>query len=124
MPHFTPIMLIGKFNRTACFANKICLLKYAAQKRAWKDIPTCWNWFNEVFYRKVHRRTYHCLWTMFQGFSKREFCGVILNSQCNKLETVMRFGVIPAVKKIYKCLLLKDVLSFYQIDNGNQQLLK
>ena len=33
-------------------------------------------------------------------------------------------GVIAAVKKRYKFLLLKDVLSFYQLDNGNQHLLK
>ena len=33
-------------------------------------------------------------------------------------------GVIAAVQKTYKCLLLKDVLSFYQLDNDNQQLLK
>ena len=32
--------------------------------------------------------------------------------------------VIAAVKKRYKLLLLKDVLSFYRLDNVNQQLLK
>ena len=33
-------------------------------------------------------------------------------------------GVIAAVKKRYKFLLLKDVLSFYLLDNDNQQLLR
>ena len=33
-------------------------------------------------------------------------------------------GVIAAIKNRYKFLLLKYVLSLYQVDNDNQQLLK
>ena len=36
----------------------------------------------------------------------------------------MRFGIYYSCLKRYKFLLLKDVLSFYQLDNDNQQLLK
>ena len=54
MPHFIPILLIGKYNMTAYFENPKCPLIYDAQKRAWMDISTCWNWFNEVC-----RTTYH-----------------------------------------------------------------
>ena len=36
----------------------------------------------------------------------------------------MWFGSYCRCKKRYKCLLLKDLLSFYQLDSDNQQLLK
>ena len=57
--HKLPLVLLGKHNRPACFANQTCLFKYAAQKCASMDIPTCWNWFNEVFFPEVRRITCH-----------------------------------------------------------------
>ena len=57
--HKLSLMLIGKYIRPACFANQTCSLKYAAQKCAWMDIPTCWNWFNEVIYPVVRWRICH-----------------------------------------------------------------
>ena len=57
--HKLSLMLIGKYNKPAYFANRICSLKHAAQKCALMDISTCWNWFNEVFCPDVCRRTCH-----------------------------------------------------------------
>ena len=48
-----------EINRPACFAKQTCPLKYAVQKCVWMAIPTCWNWFNEIFYTDVRRRTCH-----------------------------------------------------------------
>ena len=48
----------------------------------------------------------------FWDISKGECCSAYFSSQCNKLEKQpCNLGVIAAVKKIYKCLLLKNVLS-------------
>ena len=45
--HKLPLILIEKYNSSACFANQTYPLKYCAQKRAWMDIPTIWNFFND-----------------------------------------------------------------------------
>ena len=57
--HKLSLILIGKYKRLAWFANQTFPLKYSAQKRAWIEIPTIWNWFNEVFNPEVRRRTCH-----------------------------------------------------------------
>ena len=57
--HKILLILIGIYNRPACFANQTCPLKHVAQKCACMDTLTCWNWFNEVFYPDVRRRTFH-----------------------------------------------------------------
>ena len=49
---------------------------------------------------------------------------MFLNSNVTNWKKPCSLGVIAAVKKIYKFLLLQYVLSFYQLDNDNQQSLK
>ena len=114
------LMLIGKYNRPACFANQTCSLKYAAQKCAWMDIPACWKWFNEVFYSERHGKTCHpvyCLWTMING--RGNALVRYFTDNVTSWKQPCDLGIIAAVKKRYKCLLLKDVQSFYQLDSDN-----
>ena len=66
--HEVLLMLIGKYKRQACFANQTCPLKYAAQNCAWMDIPTWWNWFNEVFYSKIRRRACHPVLSLMDNY--------------------------------------------------------
>ena len=90
------------------------------------DIPTCLNWFNEVFYPKIRRRNCHPV-LLVMGNTPGHF------ETFQRENVVVRFFFLPiekqpcyfelneAVKKRYKFLLLKDVPSFYQLDNDNKQ---
>ena len=87
------------------------------------DIPTCWNWFNEVFYREIRRRTCHSdllLMDNAPSSSKGECSGVFFTPNVTSWRHPCDLGVVAAVKKRYKFLLLKDVLSLHQMDNENQ----
>ena len=93
-------------------------------------IPTCSNWFNEVSNAEVPKRTCHTVLLFvdnypghFEGFQKENAVVRVFTPNVTSWKQPCNWGVIPAVKKRYKFLLLKDVLSFYQLDN-NQQLLK
>ena len=95
--HKLLLMLTEKYNMSACFVNQTYPLKYVAQKCAWMDIPTCWNWINEVFYPDVRRRSCHPVLLLMdpgylEPFQKKECCGALFYFQYNKLETAMRFG--------------------------------
>ena len=52
------------------------------------------NWFNEVFYPEVRRRTCHPVLLLMDNdprHSKEKFHGVLFYSQCNNVETATRF---------------------------------
>ena len=68
------------------------------------------------------------LWTILQGIL-RHFKGRILwcvsvPSNVTSRKQPCDLGVFAAVKKAYKVLLLKYILSFRQLDSVNQQLLE
>ena len=90
--HKLPLMSFRKYNMPACFANHV--LSNKLHNSAWLHIPTCWNWFNGVFYPEVRKRTCHPVLLLMDndpGHSKGECCGALFYSQCNKLEAIMRF---------------------------------
>ena len=131
--HKLPLMLIGKYNMPACFANKTCPFKYAEQKCAWMDNghPTCWNWFNEVSYPEEVKRTCQPVVLLmdndlglFEEFQRENVVVHHFIPNVTSWKQPCDLGVIAAVKKRYNFLLLKDVLSFYRLDNYNQELLK
>ena len=55
--HKIPCTLIGKHKFLACNKNREWLVKYISQNKAWMDVSTCWNGFEEVFYPKARKRT-------------------------------------------------------------------
>ena len=83
------------------------------------DIPTCWYWFNEVFYPEVRRKPCHLVMLLMDREIFRE---ILLNVQELNWENFQRenvvvrcftlnvtswkrpcnLGVAAAVKKIYK----------------------
>ena len=64
---------------------------------------------------------FFCLWTMIHGIlSYFKRCGAFFTSNVTNCKQPCDSRVIAAVKKKHKYLLLKDVLSFYQLDNDNQ----
>ena len=104
--HKLPLMLTGKYNRPACFANQTCLIKYAAHKCAWMNIPTCWNWFNAVFYLEVRRRTCHSVLLLmendpedFEAFQRKNIMVLYFTPDVASWKQPFDLGVIVATKK-------------------------
>ena len=97
------LILIWKYNRPACFANQACPLKYAAQKCVWKDIPTYWNWFNEVFYPEVRKRTCHPVFFAhgsgnFETFQSENVMVAFFRPNVTSWKQSCNLGFISAVK--------------------------
>ena len=129
--HKLPLMMIGKYNKPACFNSQKCPLKYAAQKRAWMDIPTCWNWFNNVFFPEVRKRTSRPVLLLmdnapghFETFQRENVAVHFFPPNVTSWKQPCDLGMIAALKKRYKFLYLKDMLSFYELNTTNQKLLK
>jgi hypothetical protein len=55
--HKIPYVMIGKPKEPTCIKNRRWPVPYFNQAKAWMDVETCWNWFNEVFVLEVKRRT-------------------------------------------------------------------
>ena len=49
--------LIGKPKSLACIKNREWSVECIGQNKAWMDIATCWEWFEEVFHPEVRKRT-------------------------------------------------------------------
>ena len=119
--HKLPLMLIGNYNRPA---NQICPLEYAVQKCVWMDVRiTSIRLFILKYAGELVTQLF-CFCTMIQGISKGKCCGAFFTTNVINWKQPCDLGVIAAVKKSYKFLLLKDMLSFYQLDTDNQQLKK
>ena len=120
--HKLQLVLIGKYKRPACFSNKTCPIKYSAQKSTWMDIPTCWNWFNEVFYADVHIITYHAALLLMDNAPRyfdpfqTENVVRLFTFNVTSWKQPCNLGVIAAVNKKYKFLLLKYVLSLCHVN--------
>ena len=81
---------------------------------------------HEVFYPEVHRITCHPILLLmdkapghFEAFQGENVVVSFFTLNVTSWKQPCDLGVIAAVKKRYKILLLKDVLSFYQLDNDN-----
>ena len=123
--HKIPYTLIGKPKSPACIKNWEWPVKYIRQNKAWMDVATCWEWFEEVFYREVRKRT-GCpvLLSMdnapghFSTFEKNSIKVVFFPPNCTSWKQPCDMGIIDALKKRYKYLYLRDVLDFYELDEN------
>ena len=112
--HKLPLILIGKYNGPAWFANQTRPLKYAAQKYAWMDIPTLelvqWDflsWGTQENFSSCSCSS----WTILQG-SWRHFKGrilwcVVFTPNVIRWKQECNLRVNSAVNKRYKFLLQK-----------------
>jgi len=55
--HKIPCTVIGKEQTPACIIGRTWPITYYSQGKAWMDVPTCWKWFNEMFFPSVKKRT-------------------------------------------------------------------
>ena len=101
--HKLPLMLIEKDNRPTCFANYICLLRYAEQKLS--------GWtFQHVTIGSMrcsiltYVLTYHPVFCLgyapgrFKVLQRENGCSAFLSSRCNK-QTLMQFGSYCSCQK-------------------------
>ena len=72
------ININSEIQQASKLCNQTCFLKFAAQKRSWMDIPTIWNWSNEVFYPEVRRRTCHLVLLRMDNAFQRDNVVVLL----------------------------------------------
>ena len=117
--HKLALVLIGKYNRPTYFANQTCPVEYTAQKRAWMDIPTWCNCFNEAFYPKVCRRACYPVLLFrdndlrcFETFQSENIVLRLFTPNVTCWKQPCDLGVIASFKKRYKLFLLKDIVSF------------
>ena len=95
------------------------------------EIPICCHWFNEVYYPEVYQKTCHPIILLldnapghFKSFQRENVVLRHFIPNVTRWKQLYDLGVIAAVKKRYKFLIVKDVLSLYQLDSDNKQLLK
>ncbi len=97
--HKIPSALIGKPKEPTCIKDWQWPIPYFNQTKAWMDVKTCYKWFNEVFYRKVKKRTKHRILLLmdnasghFETFERDNIQIVFLSPKLYKLETTLWYG--------------------------------
>ena len=92
-------------------------------------IPTCWNCFNEVFYPEVRRITCQPILLVIDNapglvkvFQRENLVVRYVIPNVTSWKQPCDLGVFAAIRKRYKFLLLKHVLSFDMLDNDKKQL--
>ena len=102
--HKLLLMLIWKYNicKPDMF-SQICCTKVCLD-----NISTCWNWSNDVFYPKVHRRTCHPALLLidnalesFKAFQRENVVVCYFTPNVTSWKQPCDLGVIAAAKNIY-----------------------
>ena len=95
------------------------------------DIPTCWKWFNEVFFPSLKKRTSKYFLLLldnapghFDAFERDNVRIVFFPPNCTSWKQPCDMGINAALKKKYKYLYLKDVLSFYNLSEASKNQMK
>jgi DDE superfamily endonuclease len=120
---------IGKAAAPACIHRRNWPVPYFSQKKAWMDVDICWKWFNEVFFPSVKARTGRQVLLIldnapghFPPFERDGVRVVFFPPNCTAWKQPCDLGIIAALKKRYKFMHLKNVLSFYDLPEDLKQL--
>jgi hypothetical protein len=123
--HKIPCTVIGKPKRPACIRNREWPVKYFNQSRAWMDVATCWKWFDEVFQPEINKRTGRPVLLLmdnapghFEAFNRKNIEVAFFPANCTSWKQPCDMGIIAALKKRYKYLYLKEVLTYYEMDDS------
>lgn len=117
-----PVAMIGKAKESACIAGRQWPLPYFNQKKAWVDIPVFNQWFDQVFRPYVRRRTGRKVILIldnapghFQPFEKDGIRVAFFPPNVTSWKQPMDMGIIAALKKRYKFMLMKDILTYHDL---------
>ena len=120
--HKIPCTMVGKAARPACISGKTWPLPYYNQKRAWIDGPVFTKWLDEVFIPLVRRRTSEPVLLMLDNapghmdeFVKDGVSISFFPTNCTSWKQPMDMGIIAALKKRYKFLMMKDIVDFFDL---------
>ena len=115
-----PITMIGKAKEPACIAGNSWPIPYFNQKNAWIDVPTFNKWFDEVFEPYVRRRTGHKVLLILDNapghasaFERNGIRVAFFPPNVTSWKQPMDMGIIAALKKRYRYLLLKDIIAYH-----------
>jgi len=126
--HKISCILIGKSKTPACIKNRVWPIPYYSQNKAWMDRETCWKWFREVFVPEVRRRTRRGVLPImdnapaqFEAFEEGNIRVVFLPLNCRSWKQPCDQGITAALKKRAKCLYLKDVIDYNDLDQVQKE---
>jgi hypothetical protein len=116
-----PVVIVGKAARPTCVAHMTWPTPYRHQNKAWVDKAICWDWFDSVFVPSVRAVTSEAVLLVldnapghFDAFERDGIRVTFLPPNCTSWRQPMDLGVIAALKKRYKYLLLRDVIKFVE----------
>jgi hypothetical protein len=118
-----PITMISKAARPMCFREGVaCPIPYYSQKNAWMDTSICQRWFSEVFVPEVKKFTNRPVLLLWDGATTHSILNNDHQFKILKLppNTTSRLqpldqGIISALKRAYRILLVSKLISL--IDN-------
>ena len=123
--HKVDLFLIGKPKEPACIKTvrgKVWPIPYTHQKNAWMDSCTFAMWFDEVFLPSVRLRTRRPVLLLLDNapshpkeFTRLNVTVKFLPPNVTSWKQPMDMGIIAALKKRYKHILCKEILTFHDL---------
>jgi DDE superfamily endonuclease len=118
-----------KARKPACIDGRQWPTPYYAQNIAWMDVTTCWKWFNKVFYPSVKARTGRPVLLLldnvpghFAAFERQGVTVVFFPPGCTAWRQPCGMEIIATLKKLYMSIYLKNILSFFDLDDETKEL--
>ena len=126
--HKIPLQIIGKPARPACIVGREWPVPYSNQKNAWMDTSTFMRWFDEIFYPEVTRRTGQPVLLLLDNapghgseFVRNNVTVKFFPPNVTSWKQPMDMGIIAALKKRYKYILLKEIIGFHDLPTESKQ---
>jgi DDE superfamily endonuclease len=124
-----PCMMIGKSKVPACIASRTWCIPYQNRKKAWMDQSVSQVWFDTVFVPTVRKHTSQPVLLLlhnapghFERFEKDGIHAEIFLPNCTSWRQPCDQGINNALETRYKFLYLRDVLSFYILNEDKKWL--
>ena len=120
--HKIPIQIIGKPKKPAYIIGREWPVHYCSQNNAWMDTPTFMLWFDDIFYPNVTQKTREPVLLLLDNatghgkeFTRNNVTVKFFPPNVTSWKQPMDMGIIAALKKRYKYILLKEIMNFYDL---------
>ena len=126
--HNIPLQIIGKSEKPACINGRKWPVPYYSQKNAWMDTSTFRRWFDDIFYPEVTKRTGRPVLLLLDNapghsseFVRNNVTVKVFPPNVTCWKQHMDMGIITALKKRYKYILLKEIVGFHDLPTESKQ---
>ena len=126
--HKIPLQIIGKPVTPTCIIGREWPIPYYNQKNAWMDTSTFMKWFNDIFYPEVTKRTGRPVLLLLDNapghsseFVRNNVTVKFFPPNVTSWKQPMDMGIIAAMKKRYKYILLKEIIGFHDLPAESKQ---